>query len=1084
MTPATRFRRIDELFRAAAQVNAGERDAYLEERCGDDPDLKGEVLSLLNEDAGGRGVLDRPAFRATMILSSVSAGEGGGASPPPPPPEMIGRYRVVRELGRGGMGVVYEAIQEHPRRTVALKVIHASLATPTMLRRFQREAELLGRLQHPGIEAIFEAGSFDTGSGAQPFFAMELVHGRPLNEFADEAKLNRHERLELIARVCDAVDHAHERGVIHRDLKPSNVLVDASGQPHVLDFGIARATDVDVHTVTMQTDAGQLLGTIPYMSPEQAAGDPRQIDARSDVYSIGVMAYELLAGRLPHDVGHRLVHEAVRIIREDDPTRLSSIDRSLRGDVETIIGKALEKEKTRRYQSAADLARDIRRYLSDQPITARPASAVYQLRKFARRNKAIVGGVAVAFVAMILGTAIAVRQAVVAERARLDAVRLQGVADDRAAETERQLYRMSMAQTSSALRYHDTSGAARNLHTAPVYLRGWEAAHLQSRVDDSLARTDPGFVPMCLAMSHDGSLVASSSSGGNIRIWNASDFSLVAKVNLVGEVFERRPYQMVFSPDGKVLRADARLGSIHIDLATLQEIEREQRETIARSKDGRVGVWKETRNGEQAIVVHDLSEGIERLSISGPDLGDLRLQFSDDGMMLAAGLRGGRGLFVYRVEDGQLLCHRSDLDQAADIAFAPDNALAATMDRSGNIHVFDPRDGRDVTELQASSLQVTALAFVPGNQLIATGSADGAVRLWRLSDAKAVSVMHGNASRVVDLLCSPDGKTFVTASTNGGFLKWDATMTSDPFVLPMPGSVYGVAISPDGELLATACLGGDRPLCIWDLKSGEERFRGLEGNLSAVGFSGDGQSIMVGRSSTESSMILTAAGSIIKTLPGHDWRTDWVHFSAGGLSVLSLGNGGDLVSFDMASRARIRSTKFGSNVAADGCRGAVSPDGSTIVIASQRDIHLLDAATWEEVGVLNGHTSHVNALAVNSDGSRLVSGSRDRTLRVWNMADRACLATLEGHTDEIFAAAFSPDGTRLVSGGRDRVIRVWDAQRFEEITQLHGHTSYVYSLAFTPDGLTLVSGGGDGTVRLWTTTPLREFRDPGASSGY
>lgn len=1081
MTPATRFRRIDELFRAASQVNAGERGAFLDEQCRDDAELRGEVLSLLNEDGEPRGVLDRPAFRATMILSSVSAGEAGGA--PLPIPEMIGRYRIVRELGRGGMGVVYEAIQQHPRRTVALKVIHASLATPTMLRRFQRESELLGRLQHPGIEAIFEAGSFDTGGGAQPFFAMELVHGRPLNDFADEAKLNRHERLELIARVCDAVDHAHQRGVIHRDLKPSNVLVDAAGQPHVLDFGIARATDVDVQTVTMQTDAGQLLGTIPYMSPEQAAGDPRQIDSRSDVYSIGVMAYELLAGRLPHDIGHRLVHEAVRIIREDEPTRLSSIDRSLRGDVETIIGKALEKEKTRRYQSAAELARDIRRYLADQPITARPASAVYQLRKFARRNKAIVGGVAVAFVAMILGTTVAVRQAFVAEQARRDAVRLQGVADERAAETERQVYRMSMVAASSAMRYHDTSDAARHLNAAPVHLRGWEAAHLQSRVDDSLARADAGFVPMCLAMSHDGSLVASSSSGGNIRIWNAEDFSLIARVNLVGKVFERRPYQLAFSPDGSVIRADATLGSIHIDTATFQEIERDKRPTIARSKDGRVGVWKETRNGEQALAVHDLSEGIERLSISGPDLGDLRLQFSEDGMMLAVGLRGGRGLLVYGVEDGRLLCHRPNLDQAADIAFAPDNALAATMDRSGNIHVFDPRDGRDVTELQASSLQVTALAFVPGNQLIATGSADGTVRLWRLSNAKVVSVMHGNPSRVVDLLCSPDGKTFVSASANGGFLKWDATMTSDPFVLPAPGSVYGVAISPDGELLAAACLGGDRPLCIWDLQTGEERFRGLDGHLSALAFSRDGQKLVAGRTSGGLSVIRTADGSVITSLRGHDWRTDWVHVSADQSSVLSLGNGGDLVSHDMASRSRIRSIKFASNNAADGCRGAISPDGSTIVIASKKDIHLLDAKTWEKIGILDGHTDHVYALAFNSDGSRLVSGSRDRTLRVWNMADRSCLATLEGHTDEIFAAAFSPDGTRLVSGGRDRVVRVWDAQRFEEITQLHGHTSFVYSLAFAPDGLTVASGGGDGTVRLWTTTPLREFRSPRSSSG-
>jgi len=312
------------------------------------------------------------------------------------------------------MGTVYEAEQESPRRTVALKVIRAGYLSPQLLKRFEHESQVLGRLQHPGIAQVYEAGTVveepgsenrATPSRATPFFAMEFIKGVPLTDYAASKNLGTRERLELVARICDAVYHAHQKGVIHRDLKPGNILVDESGQPKILDFGVARATDSDIQQTTIQTDIGQLIGTVPYMSPEQVGGDPDELDTRSDVYALGVIAYELLAGRLPYDLTKRIIHEAVRIIREEEPTRLSSINRTLRGDVETIVAKALEKDKARRYQSAESLASDIRRYLTDQPITARPAGTWYQLKKFSQRNKALVGGVAVSFVILLGGLA-------------------------------------------------------------------------------------------------------------------------------------------------------------------------------------------------------------------------------------------------------------------------------------------------------------------------------------------------------------------------------------------------------------------------------------------------------------------------------------------------------------------------------------------------------------------------------------------------------------------------------------------------------------------------------------------------------
>jgi eukaryotic-like serine/threonine-protein kinase len=397
------------LFDEALDLDDPERQAIVRSRSAGDPDLGAEVERMLAAHERDDNFMAQPALAGLPIHEAAER---------PPTPS---GYRIIRMIGAGGMGVVYLAEQLATRRLVALKIVGPWAVSESMARRFEYEARTLAQLQHAAIAQIYEAGQLSEAPGRRPFFAMEYVEGKPLARYVSEFTPGTHAKLNLFLKICAGVHHAHQKGVIHRDLKPANILVTDAGEPKILDFGVARVIGDDVLLSTLHTREGQLVGTLAYMSPEQVSGGADGLDTRSDVYALGVILHELLTGRPPYNLAGKGLVEAARLIREQDPPPLSSADRTFRGDLDVIVSKCLEKERERRYGSVAELSADIRRYLSNEPIIARPASALYQVSKFTRRNRLLVSAALAIALAATLGLIGTSWQAIRATSARNEA---------------------------------------------------------------------------------------------------------------------------------------------------------------------------------------------------------------------------------------------------------------------------------------------------------------------------------------------------------------------------------------------------------------------------------------------------------------------------------------------------------------------------------------------------------------------------------------------------------------------------------------------------------------------------------------
>lgn len=975
-----------------------------------------------------------------------------------PPEDVFDRYRIFGKIGEGGCGIVYQAEQLTPvRRDVAIKVIKLGMDTQAVMARFEAERQALALMDHACIAKVFDAGTTRNG---RPFFVMELVSGKPVTEFCDDQKLSLRQRLELFLHVCQAVQHAHQKGVIHRDLKPSNILVseqDGKPMPKVIDFGVAKATACQrLANQTIYTAFDQFVGTPAYMSPEQTALTGEDIDTRSDIYSLGVLLYELLTGHPPFSpdrLRRAGLDEVCHIIREEEPplpsaqlNALASADLSetaqrrqlppakfageLRGDLDWLVMKALEKDRSRRYDTAAALAEDIRRYLASELILARPPGAIYRLQKMARRNKVVFSAAAAVACALITGltisTAMFFKEKQVRERL-----------EERAYFSD-----MNLAARMATARLGGLEGAVRLLEAWRQHkpdFRGWEWYYLNGLCHRDLLtiRADSNGV-WSVAWSPDGRRLVTGSDDGVVKIWDAA--SGRALTNFQGHAGP--VLAVAWSPDGKRAASGGNDGTIRIrDLktgsartlvghrsgVTCLEWNLDSTKIVSGSRDGSVRVW-DARTGVNTRV---FETGHTVLSVGWNSDGN-RLMVSGQGAMLSTwdSASGKKIWSLPRNSDGDFIV----------AAWSPDGKELATGSTDNSVSFRDAVTGANLISLWDNHNPILAVAWSPdGTRLASATSGDGRIALRDAQNGGRVfQELRGQVGSVRCVCWRADGTRIASASTDGTVKVWDVNDGNPSTInLLQPDQATSLSWSPDGRKLAVGCrrMGP----WIWDL--------------------GDG------------SPVALPAGSMPWTR-AVGWNADGTRLAAAGTDGVDL--------WDPARLARIwHSGKADKEVRFI----AWSPDGKKIAAVGywQRELNILDSANGNLLKTIELSHPSGGSLAWSPDGRRLAAGVLSQ-IHIWDMASYANEKILSGHTEVVKCLAWSPDGRRLASGSDDTSAKIWDVNHGREIVTLFGHAAPIYSVAWSPDSARLATASWDMSVKIWDPSGGAEicsFEKPG-----
>jgi WD40 repeat protein/serine/threonine protein kinase len=1140
---------VEQILFAALEKPAGpERTAFLDGACGQDVELRRQVERLLAAHARAAGFMAGPSPRPGATVDEAPLSEGPGT--------VIGPYKVLEQIGAGGMGLVFVAEQQQPvRRRVALKIIKPGMDSQQIIARFEAERQALALMDHQNIAKVLDAGTTPSG---RPYFVMELVHGVPITTYCDANQLTPRQRLELFIPVCLAIQHAHQKGIIHRDIKPSNVLVtmyDDKPVPKVIDFGVAKATEQRLTEKTVYTQFGTLVGTFEYMSPEQAEMNAFGVDTRSDIYSLGVLLYELLTGTTPLErqrLNQAAFGEIVRLIREEEPPRPSvrlstsgalakvaaarktdpaRLSRLVRGELDWVVMKCLEKQRTRRYDSAGGLARDVERYLNDEPIEARPPSAWYRFGKLARRNKVALVTVALVAAALLLGTATSTWQALRATAAEGEARRNEEAAQDekRAADRakdEAVSRRDEVEKLNATLRRaryvadmnlaHHAWADSNLIRTRQLLelhrprpdeadLRGFEWHYLRRLFHGELKVLQAhGGTVTAVAFTPDGKRLVSCGRSQarqdmnygkdlphEIKLWDVTTGRQLP-LGIKGPTDKAR--WAALSPDGTRLAAACEDRGIRVwDLATGEPstLERQAKERdvyVDFSADGKRLVSISIPEGDRLdqidnhtlriwdVASHQVIARVEKLPyVWNPP------EFSPDGKLVALVDYGQGVVRVFEAATAReaFSCKYGE-GHVTHTVFSPDGKRLAACGERG-LRLWDVASREAVATWPTATNVGYFLAYSPDGRRLALGGIEGAVELWNTGTGQKVGTFNGHAGVTRTVAFSPDGIRLVSGGADGTLRLWDTTGRRESVPLSTGDPNTYLALSPDGQTVFTLLMMG-KSIRFWDATTGEPRGEPIPIGQSPLlnssyDWTADGKRLFFADAGKHIKVCDAVAGKVVRAFP----------VDAGGQGVLAVSPDGKWCAHPVPGAAiKVRDVETGAEFRTiKGLKGQVhnlvfSPDGSGVLGTDKSGtLKIWERATGRVTAATRLNDVFVWRIRFSPDGKRLVVvGVRHQSLsgevRILDAESGRELLVLKGHTLNVTDAAFSPDGQRLATCSLDRTVRLWDLAAGQEILTLRGHALPVESLRFVSDGHRLLSASGDRTVRVWDATPLAE----------